>query len=246
MKVFFSDLDNTLIYSHRHQLSDEKIVVEYLNGKEQSFMAQTVFDTLANIVGYNFIPVTTRTEVQYNRLICMKALHAKYAIICNGGKLLIDGKADSEWNDETYQIVISKKESMEKAITELKKLCPYSEIHRPEIYMCYVSVDYPTKICDALSLIINSEQVDIRCDHRKVYLFSKGINKGDAIRRFRERFKLDYAVAAGDNEMDLSMLNAVDYALAANSIFSNVVTKKRKRLIGDDYSSQICEVLKSM
>ena len=246
VKVFFSDLDNTLIYSHRHRLSHDKIVVEYLNGKEQSFMTREIADVLANMDEYEFIPVSTRTEAQYNRLICMNPLHVKYAIICNGGKLLIDGKVDDKWNDESYQIAVTQKDSMEKAVLELTKLCHGREIHRPELYMCYVSVDLPTEISDALSQKINTEQVEIRCDNRKVYLFSKGINKGEAIRRFRERFWLEYAIAAGDNEMDIPMLNEVDYALAADSIFSDVKTKNRMRLVGDDYSSQICEELKSL
>ena len=38
---FFCDLDHTLIYSHRVALGEEKVVVEYLNGKEQSFMTRT-------------------------------------------------------------------------------------------------------------------------------------------------------------------------------------------------------------
>ena len=246
MKVFFSDLDNTLIYSHRQRLSDDKIVVEYLNGKEQSFMAQEIVNVLANMNDYEFIPVSTRTEVQYNRLTCMKSLHVKYAIICNGGKLLIDGKVDGKWNDESYLTAVTGKDNMEKAVLELTKLCPDREIHRPEVYMCYVSVDFPTEICDALSQKIDTEQVEIRCDHRKVYLFSKGINKGEAIRRFRQRFGLEYAVAAGDNEMDLPMLNEVDYALAADNIFSDIKIEKRMRLVGDDHSSQICEALKSL
>ena len=43
----FCDLDHTLIYSHRVPIGLNKIAVEYLNGKEQSFMTQgTIYDIL--------------------------------------------------------------------------------------------------------------------------------------------------------------------------------------------------------
>ena len=39
----FCDLDHTLIYSHRVPIGLNKIAVEYLNGKEQSFMTQGTY-----------------------------------------------------------------------------------------------------------------------------------------------------------------------------------------------------------
>ena len=36
MILFCSDLDNTLIYSHRREMHADKVLAEYLDGREQS------------------------------------------------------------------------------------------------------------------------------------------------------------------------------------------------------------------
>ena len=245
MDIFFSDLDNTLIYSHRHHLLEDKIPVEYLNGREQSFMTRAMLNTLKNMARYHFVPVSTRTEPQYNRLKCMDVLHPKYAIICNGGKLMIDGKEDKFWTNETYQLTISYEESLQQAIDAIHRILPTAEGHRPERYMFYMSVESPKLVCRSLSHNINTNEVEVRYDSRKVYLFSKGVNKGQAISRFKERFDVGSTIAAGDNEMDISMLNEVDIALAAEKIYPYITTPKRIKLVGEEYSSQISEVLRN-
>lgn len=246
MDVFFSDLDNTLIYSHRHRLHEDKIPIEYLNGREQSFMARITWDTLVNLTRFTLVPVSSRTEPQYFRLICMEELHPRYAIICNGGKLLIDGREDKLWTDETNQITASSEKSIKQAVGEIIKISPGSEVHSPERYMHYVSVELPERVRRDLSGKINTDEVDVRCDRRKVYLFSKGVNKGQAVRRFVARFDVENTIAAGDNEMDIAMLNEVGFALAAEEIFSDVTAPRKIKLVGEDYSSQICEVLKNL
>lgn len=246
MDVFFSDLDNTLIYSHRYHFHKDIIPVEYLNGREQSFMTRTTWDTLVNLTGFNLVPVSTRTEAQYFRLICMEELHPKYTLICNGGKLLIDGKEDKLWTDETNQITASNLKSLKKAVDEIIKISPGSEVHSPEQYMHYVSVKLPDKVRRDLTGKINTDEVEVRCDRRKVYLFSKGVNKGQAVRRFMARFDVENTIAAGDNEMDIAMLNEVGFALAAEEIFPDITAPRKIKLVGEDYSSQICEVLKNI
>ena len=46
MTYFFSDLDNTLVYSHRVSLPGERIAVEYLNDHIQSYMTKKTYDFL--------------------------------------------------------------------------------------------------------------------------------------------------------------------------------------------------------
>lgn len=243
MNVFFSDLDNTLIFSHRHHISEDKIVVEYLDGKEQSFMTRMTWNSLINLTGITLVPVSTRTETQYFRLICMQELHPKYAIICNGGKLLIDGKEDKLWTEETYNICSLSERCMNQAIRELVRISSGSEGHRPESYMYYTSVEFPQKVRSELLDVVDSEKVAVCCDSRKVYLFSKNINKGEAVRRFKSRFEVRDTIAAGDNEMDIPMLNEVRLALAAEGIYPQITAQEKIKLTGDNYSDQICKAL---
>ena len=44
MSVLFSDLDNTMIFSHHREIGNKKIVVEHLDGREQSFMTEFTYD----------------------------------------------------------------------------------------------------------------------------------------------------------------------------------------------------------
>lgn len=53
----FCDLDHTLIYSHRVPIGLNKIAVEYLNGKEQSFMTQGTYPRKSqSFIGYDESP----------------------------------------------------------------------------------------------------------------------------------------------------------------------------------------------
>lgn len=102
----FCDLDHTLIYSHRVPIALNKIVVEYLNGKEQSYMTQGTYEFLCKQNCVHLIPVTTRSKTQYERIsVFHKELCCKYALICNGGVLLVDGIEDPEWYSETLSLI---------------------------------------------------------------------------------------------------------------------------------------------
>ncbi len=245
MDVFFSDLDNTLIYSHRHRTLADSVVVEYLDGKEQSYMLKTTFESLVQLSNLSLVPVSTRTEPQYRRLSYMDAMHVKYAIICNGGKLLVDGKEDEAWTKETINLASSGIDDMESAIAILSECCRSSEIHRPEIYMCYVTTDMPDAVCNEVSGKINMRNIDVQHDHRKVYLFTRGVDKGYAIRRFKKRFNVRYIFSAGDSIMDIPMLNEADYAFASADILPAVMAK-RKRELEMNSISQLCEMIDTL
>lgn len=46
---------------------------------------------------FKFVPVTTRTLDQFNR-ICFKNVQPDLAIVANGGMILVNGELDLEWN----------------------------------------------------------------------------------------------------------------------------------------------------
>lgn len=246
MDILFSDLDNTLIYSHNRKINDEKIVVEHLDGREQSYMIRRTYNFLIGSEWLNWVPVTTRSEVQYKRLKYMDTMHVKYAIICNGGKLLVDGIEDAQWTKKTLSLTETQLDDLETAIKLLKDVCGKTELYRPDIYMCYIKVDNPKELYSKLIKLISSKNIQIQHDQRKVYLFTESVNKGNAIRRFRNRFDVGNSVAAGDDTMDIPMLNEVDYALVSSKIFSSVYASNKELLEGDIFSNQICERLEEL
>ena len=246
MCLFFTDLDNTMIYSHHKDIDEPKVVVEYLNGNEQSFMTEYTYSFLSSAKWLMIIPITTRSEQQYRRVECCSKLNFKYAILCNGGKLLVDGKESVEWSRETEDIARDCYDSLENAISLLSKFCPNVTIHSPEKYMSYVKCDNPEEVYTELNRLVDRNKVNIQRDDRKVYIFANGITKGAAIKRFTKSYNNKTVIAAGDNMMDVSMLNMADISFAKQDIFNLISCKTKIKIEGVPFSDGICKSLDEM
>ena len=98
--VFHTDLDNTLIYSYKHELGADKRCVEVYHGREISFITAETERLLQQIKAREnqivMIPTTTRTTEQYHR-IQLGIGELPYALVCNGGVLLVRGREDEDW-----------------------------------------------------------------------------------------------------------------------------------------------------
>lgn len=246
MSVLFSDLDNTMIYSHHREIGNKKIVVEHLDGREQSFMTEFTYDFFTNANWLSVIPVTTRTEQQYRRIECIRNLRFKYAIICNGGKLLVDGKEDLEWSKNTDYLAQGSYDGIEYATELLAHLCSSEILHRPEKYMSYVKCNDPESIYTELKKSVDLNKVNIQRDGRKVYIFANGITKGEAVRRFTEGRKSEKILAAGDNFMDVSMLDRAEVAFANQSIIDLTTCRNKIKIADGIFSDGICKSISEM
>ena len=62
MMVFCTDLDNTLIYSYKHDIGENKRCVEIYQDREISFITQETYRLLCEVKKQAMIvPVTART-----------------------------------------------------------------------------------------------------------------------------------------------------------------------------------------
>ena len=103
--MFVSDLDNTLLFSHRYRQPGD-VCVEYLDGNEQGFLTQTTIELLRQATQHLlFIPVTTRSVNQYQRIQWPIGCQPKYAVTTNGAILLVDGEIDLPWRNSFLQMV---------------------------------------------------------------------------------------------------------------------------------------------
>ena len=96
MQIVHTDLDNTLIYSYKHEIGGPKTCVEIYQGREISFMTETSHRLLGQLCskpGVLVVPTTTRTLEQYQRIDLGIGV-PEYALVCNGGVLLHQGKED--------------------------------------------------------------------------------------------------------------------------------------------------------
>lgn len=245
---FFSDLDNTLVYSHRVSLPGEHVVVEHLNNRIQSYMTKKTYDFLTESDGILLIPTTTRTCEQYARLSeTFAKFGCRYALVCNGGILLDNNEVDLEWIAETKAIAGDELSSLYEAEKMLLRIFPNQCIHSVSDIMVYAKTDNPASDAGRLSTALNTAGLNIYYDSRKVYCIPSSINKGNAIKRFSDRMRITWSVAAGDSAPDIPMLEATDAAILPYEL-SNVVENRQKYVADNSqcFSDYICDVLSGL
>lgn len=244
----FSDLDNTLIYSHRRALPCDKVVVERWDGKEQSYMTDRTLRFLQRASWIRLIPVTTRSKEQYLRIFVFGAsIPCRYALVCNGGELLIDGETDGEWLEETKRLAQKELAALPIAEEALSAEAGAERIQRPSGLMLYAKCEAPAQTAAVLREKLSGLPLNILSDSRKVYCLPRTMQKGAALHRFRRRFQTGFAVAAGDSVFDISLLNAADAAVATAGLEGAVRCRRRVTVdSGEIFSDSLCSLLEQM
>lgn len=239
--LFGTDLDNTLIYSYKHEIGAAKRCVERYQGREVSFVSERTYELLVKIKNnIRMVPVTTRTEEQYRR-IDLGIGAFSFALVCNGGVLLVDGKEDVSWYEQSLALVQSSakvrmlaREQMERdeyrcfEVRNIRNLFLFTKSSRPEVSAAFLRSSLDVGL------------VDVFYNGVKVYVVPKALNKGCALMRLQKKLCADYVVAAGDSEFDVPMLNTADLGLAPaklkdkKSLQPDVVTMPGERLFSEE------------
>lgn len=223
----FCDLDNTLIFSHRLEIGD-KNVVEYLNGKEHSFMPQDSYEELQRQGRTSIIPLSSRTIEQYNRIKLFRNGDVpEYALLDNGGVLIVNGVEDVCWRSKTYQLILQKREIMADFEIELKK---YGNVKLQDNLVLFLKSDI-----DGIIEFVKSVAEDhgfIVFNHlKKIYICPSELSKGNAIRRFVSKYGADYVISAGDAKIDCSMIYYSDRCILSNELKCEVGDKKNVKFV---------------
>lgn len=243
----FCDLDHTLIYSHRMPIGSDKMVVEYLNGKEQSFMTQGTFEFLCKQNCVHLIPVTTRSKAQYERIsVFRKELRCKYALICNGGILLVDGIEDPAWYSETLALISSELPELQATKELVQHVSPSLRLHDVCGLFFYVKHDTPALFAEQIRQIASPKNISILHDRHKVYCLPSMLNKGKAIERFAQRFGDTVSIAAGDSEFDIPMLAYADTRIIPPVLEQYLPTENTITISTSVFSDGICNYLSTI
>lgn len=221
MIYFCSDLDNTLIYSYRHDIGNEKVLVETKEGKELSYMTKVSYELLKQVSQEKeLVPLTTRSLEQYSRIDFGSQVKIRYALVANGGILLENNKINEEWFKETKKIVGYADEELEKGIEILKKdenIC--FEIRKVDGLSVFTKSDNVEETIKRLKDVLNLDIVYVDYNGSKVYIFPEKLDKGSSLKRFRNYMGgKDSFVAAGDSDFDIPMLLAADYGFCPESL----------------------------
>ncbi len=214
MRVFASDLDNTLIYSYRHPIGDNKVLAELYEGREVSFMTKQSHEMLNQVFHkMTFIPVSTRSVGQYRRIRFHRDWEPSLALVSNGGTLLIDGKEDQEWKEQSLKTIRPAREQLEYAWGLLEQDNARTlDVRMVDDLFVFTKSGRVRDTVDRLRENLDLSQVEVWENGNKVYVIPLLLNKGQAIRRLRERFCIDFVASAGDSLFDIPLLHEADVA----------------------------------
>ena len=217
--LFASDLDNTLIHSHKYR-TDSDICVEFYQEREQSFMSQNAVSLFRQMIQQKnicFLPVTTRTTAQYQRIFFPEQFRPEYALTANGCILLKQDMPESAWisdfqrQNQPYQPEFQQLEQIFLKDSRFRHV----SIADSMFVACACETSETADTC--LSAYQQITTLQAFRTGRKLYFFPPDSDKGSALQRFCEKFQFDIVIAAGDSEMDLPMLETADIALFRES-----------------------------
>lgn len=215
MIVLHMDLDNTVIYSYKHDIGEDKRNVEIYHEREISFITGRTYELLQEVnKRMLMVPTSTRSIEQYKR-INLGLGSFKYALVCNGGILLVDGERDEEWYKESLRLASHSIPELNKALKLLDKDERRTfELRFIEDLFVFTKCESPQEVVIDLKKSLDADKVDVFNNGIKVYVVPKNLSKGAAVYRFRKYFEPELVVAAGDSEFDISMLESADIGLA--------------------------------
>lgn len=215
--IFATDLDRTLIYSHKflNGIKEEDILlVESLEGKEISFMSRQAVKQLNKLKKFvTIVPVTTRTIKQFQRVKIFAM--QKYAIVANGAIILENGKPLQEWNEIVDAMLETYRPLFENIISLLQN--QKCIIRKPEVLenaFIFTKTDNANE-CEHLLLDkLDLKLWNISIQGKKVYILPKEITKENALDFLKDKvLKDNFVISAGDSILDKGMLEYADYAI---------------------------------
>lgn len=205
------DLDNTVLYSY-HQKQPGDVCVERVEEREQGFMPLKAFRLLDALWDkICFVPVTTRSMEQYQRIQWPKKQVPELAFTDNGAVLLRNGHPDAEWARHSRSLA-------QKYTPAMREIQPVLS-SRDGIISCrmvdglFLYAHFRTEEAAAAWPYWNQTVLRLYHSGRKLYFLPPGIDKGAAVKRLRIEREQSLIVCAGDSEMDVTMLESADLAL---------------------------------
>ncbi len=247
MILFCSDLDNTLIYSHRREMPGEKILAEYLDGREQSYISRFSAERLPRLAerGIFLVPLTTRTRQQYERIFAFGRegiVPCRYALVCNGAVLLKDGEPDEKWLAESMAVAGREFPEVRRIYGKMLETPERDHAKLIEPFMAYMLSERAAALTDELTAEADGSLVTVCTHSRKVYCMAKSLTKGVAVERLKRYLGAEMLITAGDSELDVPMLEAADRCFCAEEI-AHLVHSANVTALPHPLSDGICRAL---
>ena len=213
--LFASDLDNTLIHSYK-QKSDSDICVELYQEREQSFMSQKavkLFRQMIQMENICFLPVTTRTVAQYQRIFFPDGYRPKFAFTANGHILLHHDAPDLKWLAESQRNMLPYLPEFEYLMKILLQDNRFRHVSFADEMFIACACETPETASLCLADYQHFTGLQTFRTGRKLYFLLPDKDKGSALKEFKSLYSFDIILSAGDSEMDIPMLKQADIPL---------------------------------
>ena len=221
--VVASDLDRTLIYSAAAlalTMPDARaprlLCVEVHESKPLSYMTETAAQLLTDLGDEAlFVPTTTRTRKQYQR-INLPGPPPAYAICANGGHLLVDGVSDEDWHARVQARLAEECAPLAELQEHLLRTADpvWVRKHRiAEDLFAYLVVErelLPEEWVKELGEWAENRGWTVSLQGRKIYAVPKPLTKSAAMYEVARRSGAALTLAAGDSLLDADLLLAAD------------------------------------
>ncbi|MFD7979269.1 HAD family hydrolase [Streptomyces sp. NPDC059071] len=227
-----SDLDRTLIYSSGalalgmpDPQAPRLLCVEVHEAKPLSYVTERAADELRALAAETvFVPTTTRTRKQYQRIRLLggtataPAPAPKYAICANGGHILVDGVSDPDWHAEVLRRVgdacapLAEIRAYLTATTDLSWVRKHRVAEDLFAYLVVERERLPQDWLDRFTEWAGERGWTVSLQGRKVYAVPKPLTKSAAMREVARRTGATLTLAAGDSLLDADLLLAADLA----------------------------------
>ncbi|MGP9021018.1 HAD family hydrolase [Streptomyces sp. BR1] len=220
-----SDLDRTLIYSAAAldlTMPDPRaprlLCVEIHEHKPLSFMTERAAYLLAGLKADPttvFVPATTRTRKQYQR-IQLPGPPARFAICANGGQLLVDGVADLGWRRKVDGRIAAECATLDEVRAHISATADPVWLRKERVaedLFAYLVVErslLPKDWVEELGAWADDRGWTVSLQGRKIYAVPKPLTKSAAVREVARRTGADLTLAAGDSLLDADLLLAAD------------------------------------
>jgi hypothetical protein len=214
-----SDLDRTLIYSRKARTlgadATDAVCVEVHDGQEASFMTAAAAEELAALAAEAvFVPVTTRIPEQYQR-VRLPGPPAQYAIVANGGVLLVSGLPDQTWSLQVEK-ALADGFPLHSVWDQVGHVCHPEftvKLRNAADLFCYAVV-HPNRLPPGFVEDVAGWAAErgwtTSLQGRKLYWVPTALTKSAAVAEVARRTGCDRVVAAGDSLLDVDLLLAAE------------------------------------
>ena len=241
--IYASDIDRTLTYSEDFLKDNpENLRYELLladESKKNSYISRDVAVLLSRITskesGIRFIPVTTRSIAEFQRIKFRSlGINVEYAITSNGGTILYHGEILREWKEQILSQI--SKDEIESALSDLDSLesINYSSKLIDNVFLFSKTSDASLADIELDSMRKKYPQFNFKRYKSKIYVLPNIISKDNALNWLRHYLNEDKVVASGDSSFDVPMLISADISvIPSHSVIDDEDLKKFKYSIAN-------------